>query len=72
MGGGISVKEAPHWQARILALTSPDVPLSLTVAEMPPVFGAVVEALKQTEEGSNTDFSALRAHFREEYGKIMI
>jgi N-acetylglucosamine kinase-like BadF-type ATPase len=72
MGGGISVKEAPHWQARILALTSPDVPLSLTVAEMPPVFGAVVEALKQTEEGSNTDFSALRAHFREEYGKIVI
>ncbi len=69
MGGGIAVKEAPHWQARITSLTSASVPLRLTVAEMPPVFGAVAEALKQTEEGSNIDFSALRAHFLEEYGK---
>ena len=70
MGGGISVKEAPGWQARICSLTSPAVPLRLTVAQMPPVFGAVVEALKQTEEGSHTDFFALRTRFSEEYRKI--
>ncbi len=70
MGGGISVKESPCWQERILSLTSSAVSLTLTVAEMPSVYGAVIEALKQTEEGNNTDFSALRARFLEEYGKV--
>jgi hypothetical protein len=30
---------------------------------MPPVFGAVVEARKQTENGDETDFTALRTAF---------
>ena len=63
MGGGISVHEAPAWQARVRALTDPAVPAVYTVASMPPVFGAVVEALRQSSEDANPDFTALRAAF---------
>lgn len=72
MGGGISVKEAPDWQDRIASLTSPSVPLTLTVATMPPVFGAVVEALKQTEQGSMVDPVSLRARFPEGYRNVIL
>jgi N-acetylglucosamine kinase-like BadF-type ATPase len=66
MGGGVAVGEAPAWQARIRKLTAPAVPAVYTVAAMPPVFGAVVEARKQTGEG-NADFTALRAAFLESF-----
>ena len=63
MGGGISVHEAPAWQARVRALTDPAVPAVYTVASMPPVFGAVAEALRQSPEGANPDFTALKTAF---------
>lgn len=62
MGGGVAVGEAPAWQTRIKGLTDPTVPAVYTVAAMPSVFGAVVEARKQLGEGS-ADFEALRAAF---------
>lgn len=62
MGGGISQHEAPAWQDRIASLTDPAVPAVYTVADMPPVFGAVAEACKQAE-GSKPDFEALKRAF---------
>ena len=62
MGGGISQHEAPAWQDRIASLTDPAVPAVYTVADMPPVFGAVVEACKQAQ-GSKPDFEALKRAF---------
>ena len=70
MGGGISVKQAPRWQERILSLTPTHIPLRLTVATMPPVYGAVVEALMQTEKPCDeAHLSSLRSRFLEGYGK---
>lgn len=69
MSGGISVKEAPAWQARIKGFTDPAVPAELTVATMPPVYGAVTEALRQASEGSTPDYSALRGAFSDSYRK---
>ena len=71
MGGGISVKAAPLWQNRIASLiTLSHIPLELRVATMPPVFGAVVEAVKQMNEGSVPNLPALRDRFLEEYSVI--
>ncbi len=67
MGGSISTHEAPRWQARIRALTDPAVPAVFTPAAMPPVFGAVVEALRQSREGSSVSFSTLREAFSRNY-----
>ena len=62
MGGGISLHESPAWQNRIASLTDPAVPAVYTVADMPPVFGAVVEACKQAQ-GSKPDFELLKQTF---------
>lgn len=67
MGGGISTHEAPLWQARIRALTDPAVPAVFTPAAMPPVFGAVVEALRQSRWGSSMSFSVVREAFSHSY-----
>lgn len=66
-GGGISVHEAPAWQERIRALTDPAVPAVFTPAGMPPVFGAVAEALRQSREGSAVRFETLRQAFSESF-----
>ena len=65
MGGSISPK-AKGWTELVVSLTDPTIPLRLTVASMPPVFGAVVEARKQMAEGDSADtvdFHALRKGF---------
>jgi N-acetylglucosamine kinase-like BadF-type ATPase len=67
MGGGISTHEAPAWQARIRSLTDPTVPAVFTPASMPPVFGAVVEAMRQSREGTTTGYHALKKGFSESY-----
>lgn len=63
MGGGISIHEAPAWQERIRSLTDPAVPAVYTPAAMPPVFGAVVEALRQSREGTTTGYNVLKEGF---------
>jgi hypothetical protein len=68
MGGGISVAKAPAWQQEILAALDPKVSISLSVSSVPPVFGAVVEAIRQgTGEGEALNVSALREAFRQSY-----
>ncbi len=67
MGGGISAHEAPHWQARIKSLTAQDVPVFYTVAAMPPVFGAIAEAYRQSRGGGQSDFDTLRKAFAESF-----
>lgn len=67
MGGGISVHEAPAWQARIRELTDPRVPAVFTPAAMPPVFGAVAEALRQSRMDGKPNFEALRSAFSESF-----
>jgi hypothetical protein len=62
MGGSISQK-ADGWPALVASLVDPAVPVRITVAAMPPVFGAVVEACKQTADGESADFTALRTAF---------
>ena len=70
MGGGISVGKAPAWQNEILAALDPSVPVSLQVSSVSPVFGAVVEAIRQgTLEGEKVNVSALREAFRQSYRK---
>lgn len=61
-GGSINQKVA-EWPDLVASLVDPAVPVRITVAAMPPVFGAVVEARKQTENGGETDFTALRTAF---------
>ena len=63
MGGGISQKASPYWRDLVASLVNPSVPARITVADMPPVFGAVVEARKQTPDGGEIDFAALRKAF---------
>lgn len=71
MGGGISVAKAPAWQREILAALDPTVSVSLQVSSVSPVFGAVVEAIRQgTGEGESVNVSALREAFRQSYKKI--
>jgi N-acetylglucosamine kinase-like BadF-type ATPase len=67
MGGSISIHEAPAWQTRIRGLTDPAVPAVFTPAAMPPVFGAVVEAMRQSREGTTTGYLTLRECFSESY-----
>ena len=74
MGGGISQKASPYWRDLVVSLVDPSVPARITVADMPPVFGAVVEAAKQSvgakqAGGKPVDFSALKAAFLESYAK---
>ena len=63
MGGGISQKASPYWRDLVASLVNPSVPVRITVADMPPVFGAVVEARKQMPDGGEIDFPALRKAF---------
>lgn len=63
MGGGISQKASPYWRDLVASLVDPSVPVRITVADMPPVFGAVVEARKQMPDGGEIDFPALRKTF---------
>lgn len=67
MGGGISIHEAPSWQERIKRLTDPAVPAVFTPAAMPPVFGAVVEAMRQSREGITIGYNALKEGFSKSY-----
>ena len=67
MGGGISQKASPYWSDLVASLVDPAIPARITVAAMPPVFGAVAEARKQTPDGENADFTALRAAFSESF-----
>ena len=67
MGGGISQKASPYWRDLVASLVDPALPAEITVAAMPPVFGAVVEARKLTLDGENTDFTALRTAFSESF-----
>ncbi len=75
MGGGISQKEADFWPPLVASFLDHAVPAKITVATAPPVFGAVVEASKQSigaeqsAKGTAVDFSALRAAFLESFGK---
>ena len=68
MGGGISQKEADSWIPLVASLVDPAIPVQMTVAVSPPVFGAVAEAAQQIR-GDAVDFSALRSAFMESYGK---
>ncbi len=68
MGGGISQKEADFWLPMVASLVDSAIPVQITVATAPPVFGAVVEAAKQTD-GDEVDFSALRSAFMGAYAK---
>lgn len=67
MGGSISVGQAPAWQVRIQSLTDSTVPVRLSVAHMPPVYGAVAEALRQVCGENHTDYTALRENFEQSY-----
>ena len=69
MGGGISEKEADIWPPLVTSLVDPTIPTCVTVATAPPVFGAVVEASKQSEDGQTVDFSTIRTAFMESYTK---
>jgi N-acetylglucosamine kinase-like BadF-type ATPase len=67
MGGGISSHEAPAWQTRIRILTDPAVPAVFTPALMPPVFGAVTEAMRRSREGTAASYQALKEGFLDSY-----
>jgi N-acetylglucosamine kinase-like BadF-type ATPase len=67
MGGGISSHEAPAWQTRIRSLTDPAVPAVFTPALMPPVFGAVTEAMRRSREGTAASYQALKEGFLDSY-----
>lgn len=68
MGGGISVAKAPAWQETVLALLDPSVAVRVTVASVPPVFGALVESVRQgSDAGHAVDVSSLRAAFADSY-----
>ena len=67
MGGGISSHEAPAWQTRIRGLTDPAVPAVFTPALMPPVFGAVTEAMRRSREGTAASYQALKEGFLDSY-----
>ena len=69
MGGGISQKEADYWLPLVTSLVRTDIPVRVTVAEAPPVFGAVVEASKQGADEKTADFSPIRAAFIGSYTK---
>ena len=70
MGGGISVAKAPAWQEAILARLSPAVSVRMSVASVPPVFGALVEAVRQSSEaGQAMDVATLRTLFADSYRK---
>ena len=67
MGGGISSNEAPDWQARVRRLTDPAGPAVFTVAAMPPVFGAILEAKRLTESVRADEFSRMRRRFADSF-----
>lgn len=66
MGGGISQKASPYWRDLVCSLVRHDIPVRITVADMPPVFGAVVEARKQLGD-HEPDYTALREAFRHSF-----
>lgn len=67
MGGGISQKASPYWSELVRSLTDPTIPTRITVADMPPVFGAVVEARKGMTDSREINFTALRAAFTDSF-----
>ncbi len=67
MGGGISSHEAPAWQTRIRRLTDPAVPAVFTVAAMPPVFGAIVEAKRLLEPPGEEEIHVMKHLFAESF-----
>lgn len=67
MGGSISVKQAPMWQSLIRELTDPAIPAEFFPATLPPVFGAVVEAKRQSREGDAFSVVSLREAFSQSY-----
>ena len=70
LGGGISVAKSPAWQDEIQAALDPSVSVSLTVSTVSPVFGALVEAIRQdTREGATVHIPALRDAFADSYRK---
>ncbi len=83
MGGSISQREADVWLPMIASQTNHAVFPRFIVAKAPPVFGAVVEAVRQSgprqsgprQSGprpngrEGVDFSALKAAFLDSYGK---
>ena len=69
MGGSISQK-AEGWPELVASVTDPTIPLRITGASMPPVFGAVAEARKQLAESREdhpVDFPSLRKCFGETF-----
>ena len=66
MGGGISQKASPLWSELVASLVDPSIPLRVTVATAPPVFGAVTEAAKQASKAP-VDYAALRRAFLASY-----
>lgn len=69
LGGGICEKESDAWPSLVMSLVDPTIPMRVTVATAPPVFGAVVEAAKHSGGGQTADFSVIRTAFMESYAK---
>lgn len=71
MGGSISRKASPFWSELVASLVDPTVPVRVTVATAPPVFGAVVEAATQASEPQRLpDYHTLRERFMQSYGDL--
>ncbi len=69
LGGGIAQKE-PAWVTRVCQAMDSTIPLELSVASTPPVFGAVFEAARLASRGgtlSEAYLSALRASLTATY-----
>ncbi len=66
MGGSIGQRE-PSWPRLVASLVDVSVPARITVADHPPILGALVEAALLAAEGSTVDFPALRAAFDATY-----
>lgn len=70
LGGSICVKEAPQWTGRIQGFLSPEIARSvlLRVSDAPPVFGALTEALRRSEnDGGDARFFEYRQSFLTTY-----
>jgi N-acetylglucosamine kinase-like BadF-type ATPase len=71
MGGSISEKCAPLWQEMITEKLPASGPACITVASIRPVFGAVVEAARQSlGSDQQPDYTALRKAFLDSYRNL--
>ncbi|MBQ3507902.1 MAG: hypothetical protein IJA91_05055 [Clostridia bacterium] len=68
MGGGISRNETDFWLPLVHSQVDPAIPTMITAATAPSVFGAVVEAAKQSGR-KDVDFSDLKNIFLKSYGE---